>query len=620
MATAPSVDAGDASSATGATLAELVARRARHSPADAIVLAPDRPPLGASALDRLLRCTVAALRARGIRRNDRVAVVLPNGPEMATVFLGVASAATCAPLNPAYRADEYAFYLDDLDARALIVQRDVSSPSRDVARARAIPIIELDPGAAAGEFTLDGESVAPAGAEMLAVAGDVALVLHTSGTTSRPKQVPLTHANIVASTRHIGAALELGPGDRCLNVMPLFHIHGLVAAVSSSIAAGGSVVCTPGLALPDFFAWMEAFRPTWYTAVPTMHHAILTAAEPRERDATTLRFIRSSSSALPRTTLAGLERVFGVPVIEAYGMTEAAHQMASNPLPPRERRPGSVGIAAGPEIAIMNEQGDLLPPGVTGEIVIRGPNVTSGYVNNPAANAAAFTHGWFRTGDQGVLDADGYLTLNGRLKELINRGGEKIAPVEIDEILLQHPAVAQALTFAMPHPTLGEDVAAAVVLRDGAEVSERALRELVASRLSYFKVPRRILVLDAIPKGATGKPQRIGLAARLGLTADARRVSDEAPVAPRTPIEEIVAAAWADVVGAAPRGVHDDFFEAGGDSIRATQVVARVREMLGVELTLLEFFDAPTVAEVAAIIAPQLGVAPDHVDGAPALT
>lgn len=601
---------------TVTTLADIVAARAARAPGDPVILAPGRDALTAGALHAQLKRTVATLRLRGIRRNDRVAVVLPNGPEMATAFLGVAAAATCAPLNPAYRAEECAFYIDDLEARALVILRGFESPARDVAAARSIPVMELVPAGAAGEFTLDDADVEVDDATLgLATADDIALVLHTSGTTSRPKQVPLTHRNIVASTRHIGAALALGRADRCLNIMPLFHIHGLVAAVSSSIAAGGSVVCTPGLALPAFFDWLAEFQPTWYTAVPTMHHAILSAAEQRgDMTHTSLRFVRSSSSAMPRTVLTGLERTFGVPVIEAYGMTEAAHQMASNPLPPRERHPGSVGMAAGPEIAIMNDAGELLPSGSTGEVVIRGPNVTAGYANNPAANAAAFTNGWFRTGDQGVLDEDGYLTLNGRLKELINRGGEKIAPVEIDEVLLEHPAVAQALAFAMPHPTLGEEVAAAVVLRAGATVTERQLRELVATRLSYFKVPRRILILDAIPKGATGKPQRIGLAARLGVAAATARETDAAQVAPRTPVEEIVAALWTEVLGA-PRGIHADFFDAGGDSIRATQFVARLREALSVELTLLDFFDAPTVADVASLLAPQLGTAP--ADAAP---
>ena len=533
---------------------------------------------------------------------------------MATAFLGVAAAATIAPLNPAYRAEDYAFYLDDLQARALIVAHGVASPAPDVARERGIPVIDLVAENRAGEFTLEGgDGDARAIDDPFAGADDVALVLHTSGTTSRPKQVPLTHANLCASMRHIGAALALGPTDRCLNVMPLFHIHGLVAALSSSLAAGGSVVCTGGLALPEFFDWLEAFRPTWYTAVPTMHHAVLNAARARDiMNATSLRFIRSSSSALPRTVLTGLEETFGVPVIEAYGMTEAAHQMASNPLPPRARKPGSVGVAAGPAVAIMNDAGELVAPGVIGEVVIRGPNVTAGYVNNPTANAAAFTNGWFRTGDQGSIDADGYLTLTGRLKELINRGGEKIAPVEVDEALLDHPAVAQALTFAMPHPTLGEEVAAAVVLRPGTAASERQLREFAATRLPYFKVPRRIVIVDAIPKGPTGKPQRIGLAARLGIESDTERQrASEAPVAPRTPVEEIVAMLWGEVLPQPPRGVHDDFFDAGGDSIRASQLVGRVREALGVELTLLDFFDAPTVAGIAAAVEAQLAPASD---------
>ena len=191
--------------------------------------------------------------------------------------------------------------------------------------------------------------------------------------------------------------------------------------------------------------------------------------------------------------------------------------MASNPLPPAPRKPGTVGIASGPEVAIMDHDGKLLPRGLTGEIVIRGPNVTAGYANNPKANAEAFTHGWFRTGDQGVMDADGYLSLTGRLKEIINRGGEKIAPREVDDVIMDHPAVAQVVTFGMPHEKLGEDVAAAVVLKEGQSVGEKELRDFVAGKLADFKVPKKILFLPEIPKGATGKLQRIGLAAKLGL-------------------------------------------------------------------------------------------------------
>jgi acyl-CoA synthetase (AMP-forming)/AMP-acid ligase II len=345
------------------------------------------------------------------------------------------------------------------------------------------------------------------------------MVLHTSGTTSRPKIVPLSQANLCASAQHIARTLAFTGADRGLNIMPLFHIHGLIAGVLTPLSAGSMVFCTPGFNALKFFAWMDEARPTWYTAVPTMHQTILSRAS-KSADVIArhpLRFIRSSSSSIPPQVIREMEEVFGAPLIESYGMTEATHQMASNPLPPAVRKPGSVGVAAGPEVAIMGEDGTLLPRGATGEIVIRGPNVTAGYENNPKANADAFTHGWFRTGDQGMMDEDGYVTLTGRLKEIINRGGEKISPREVDEILMDHPAVAQVVCFGMPHPKLGEEVAAAVVLREGQSATERDLQAFVASRAAEFKVPKKILVMDEIPKGATGKLQRIGLAAKLGL-------------------------------------------------------------------------------------------------------
>jgi acyl-CoA synthetase (AMP-forming)/AMP-acid ligase II len=302
--------------------------------------------------------------------------------------------------------------------------------------------------------------------------------------------------------------------------MPLFHIHGLIAAVTASLAVGGEVVCTPGFNALKFFGWLGEAKPTWYTAVPTMHQAILARAD---RNAETiaqarLRLIRSSSASLPPQVMAELEKTFGAPVIESYGMTEAAHQMTSNPLPPRARKPGSVGVAAGPEVNVMSADGTLLPRGTIGEVVIRGDNVTAGYEANPAANAAAFSGGWFRTGDQGVIDGEGYLRITGRLKELINRGGEKVSPLEVDEVLMDHPAVAQVVTFALPHPKLGEEVAAAVVLREGMGLTEPELRNFDKARLADFKVPRKIVFVSEIPKGNTGKLQRIGLADKLGLT------------------------------------------------------------------------------------------------------
>jgi acyl-CoA synthetase (AMP-forming)/AMP-acid ligase II len=500
------------------TIAKLIAEGRDNAPA---IGAPERTALTHQGLRQLAQRTISDLNRMGIGRNDRVAIVLPNGPEMATAFIAIACGATTAPLNPAYRTEEFDFYLSDLGAKALVIQEGMDSPALAVAAARNIPLLRLKPGTVAGDFTLSGaDAPAPAARRGFAEEGDIALVLHTSGTTSRPKIVPLSHTNVTASAYHIGQSLALTPEDVCLNIMPLFHIHGLIAATLSSIAAGASVVCTPGFNALKFFGWFEEANPTWYTAVPTMHQAILTRAE-RNREIITkgrLRFIRSSSSSLPPQVMEALEATFHVPVIEAYGMTEASHQMASNPLPPRERFSGCVGIAAGPDVAIMDEEGGLLPSGALGEIVIRGRNVTQGYEANPDANAKAFTNGWFRTGDQGIIDEAGYLRLTGRLKELINRGGEKISPLEVDTIIMDHPAVAQVVTFAVPHDKLGEDVAAAVVLREGAVCDERELRDFVSARVADFKVPRKIIFLTEIPKGATGKLQRIGLAEKLGMT------------------------------------------------------------------------------------------------------
>ena len=503
-------------SPAASTIAALLAA---HDGAGPALGAPARDPLTFAGLREQIERTTAALNGFGLGRGDPIAIVLPNGPEMAAAFLAVATAATAAPLNPGYRADEFSFYLSDLEARAVIVQQGDDTPARAAAAAEGVPIIELAPlsDAPAGRFSLESDLRGAADAPGAADPDDTALVLHTSGTTSRPKIVPLSQRNIAASARHIRETLSLTPDDRCMNIMPLFHIHGLIAGVLASVGAGGCTWCSPGFNAMQAFAWLREARPSWYTAVPTMHQLILTRAA-RNADIlaeTQLRLIRSSSSSLPPTVMAELESTFNAPVIESYGMTEAAHQMTSNPMPPQARKPGSVGLPAGPEIAIMDAASALQALGARGEVVIRGPNVADGYRNNPQANAEAYTRGWFRTGDQGELDADGYLTITGRLKEIINRGGEKISPREVDEVLLQHPAVGQAVTFAMPHERLGEEVAAAVVLRDGSDAEERELRRFVGERLADFKTPRRIVILDEIPKGATGKVQRIGLAQTL---------------------------------------------------------------------------------------------------------
>ncbi len=582
---------------------------AQHAAAPAI-LAPGFGVLTFRDLDSAAGRVGAALAGLGLTKPSRVVLVCSNGPQAAVGFLGLAAHVACAPLNPAYSAGEFEFFLADLRPQAVVVEAGLHSAVRQVAAALHIPLLELKLRASglAGDIDLHPGDASLPGSPSGGIPNpeDLALLLHTSGTTSRPKLVPLTQANLLVSARHIAASLALTPADRCLNVMPLFHIHGLEAAVLASLAAGASVVCCPGFVAPRFFDWIEEFQPTWYTAVPTLHQLVLARAKSGKQlpVRTSLRFIRSCSSALPPSLMEEMELVFQVPVIEAYGMTEAAHQMASNPLPPAQRKPGSVGIAAGPELSIMNDAGSLLLPGATGEVVIRGPNVTAGYAENPVANAAAFTQGWFRTGDEGWIDAGGYLFLSGRKKEIINRGGEKIAPREIDEALLAHPAVAQAVAFSAPHSLLGETVAAAVVLKPGESTTGTALREFAGRRLAAFKIPEKILFLDEIPKGPTGKIQRIGLSARLGV-AEIRPVAAARPafVAPGSKTEKRLAAIFAGTLAVGPVGLHDRFFDLGGDSSLCAVLLARIAASEGMEISFVEFTADPTVEGVSKLLA-----------------
>jgi len=345
----------------------------------------------------------------------------------------------------------------------------------------------------------------------------VAMILHTSGTTGRPKRVPLTHANLVASTLNIATTNELTPSDRSLCIMPLFHIHGIVAAALCTLASGGVLICPKGFSAREFWDLVDVYKPTWYTAVPTIHQIILTKVEENQEIVKNnpFRFIRSCSSSLPPAILERMEEAYHAPVIEAYGMSEAAHQMTANPLPPREHKAGSVGIGIGTEIGIMDDHGNLLENGMIGEVVVKGPNIFHGYDNNPEANATAFLDGWFRTGDQGRKDSDGYLFLTGRLKELINRGGEKISPFEIDDVLLRHPAVAEAVAFGAPNSMYGEEVHAALVLKT--MVEEEELKAYCSEFLAKFKVPVKFHILEEIPRGATGKIQRSKMAEMLGI-------------------------------------------------------------------------------------------------------
>jgi acyl-CoA synthetase (AMP-forming)/AMP-acid ligase II len=492
------------------TLLEVIAAAPAQS--TAIVL----PEAGIRVTYKQLRDQVAemadTLATLGIGRGDRVATVLGNGLPAIVSFLAASVAGTAAPLNPGYREDEVSFCLDDTAAKVLLCSAGATAALK-AAQARGVPAYALETDSA-GCVRIAG---APHGKTASAPSpGDIALVLHTSGSTGRPKRVPIMHRNIAASTHNIVASYAFSPADVSLCVMPLFHVHGLVASVLSTLLSGGAVVVPAKFSPLSFWRTVRDTGATWYSAVPTIHNLLLSrAGDDRPAGAEGLRFIRSCSSALPPEMMERMERVFGAPVLEAYGMTEASHQMASNPLPPAARKYGSVGPGTGMAIGIMDDDGNLLPTGLRGEVVIQGPSVVSGYENNPEANAKSFTNGWFRTGDQGFLDEDRYLTLTGRIKELIVRGGEKIGPREIDEVLLSHPAVADAVAFGVPHPTWGEEVAAAIVLKEELDATESAILAYCKERLADFKCPKKIYITKAIPRTATGKIQRGAVAKAL---------------------------------------------------------------------------------------------------------
>ena len=486
----------------------------------AALAAPDKPSLTYRQLRENIRALAAQLNAFGLGRGDRIALAMANGPELVLAYFAVATAATVCPLNPKYKTEEFLFYYEDTHAKALITLPG-AQPDAHAALLPSMLVIEAVANADGTlAFKLAKGHAPAAKSTELAGADEVAMILHTSGTTSRPKRVPLRHRNLTASAANIVGTYNLTANDTALCVMPLFHIHGISASLNATLASGGTVVCPVGFDALKFWGVVDHFKPTWYSAVPTMHQMLLARAEHNTVaiKANKFRFVRSSSAPLPPVIMERLEEVLEAPVLESYGMTEASHQMASNPLPPKPRKAGKVGYGFGVDVGIMDDAGNLKPQGEVGEVVVRGDNVVDGYENNPEANKAAFTNGWFRTGDQGYLDPDGYLALTGRLKELINRGGEKISPLEIDDVLLRHPAVAEALAFAVPHKSYGEDIHAAIVVRTEMTVTDRELKEHCMALLAEFKVPRRFHLLEQIPRGATGKLKRIDMAKLLNIT------------------------------------------------------------------------------------------------------
>jgi acyl-CoA synthetase (AMP-forming)/AMP-acid ligase II/acyl carrier protein len=577
----------------------LIEANAENNPASTAIIVPGKGEVTYSQLFHNVKLFQSALRSYGISRNHRVAIVLPAGSEMAITLFSVSASAASVPLNPDYQEDEFQSYISLLNVDLLITLAGYENVARNVASSMGIPVVEL---VFTGLEISELKSVSSPDVKGLdeqpdtpRSGGDVALVLFTSGTTSKPKIVPLTHRNIGVAVDYICSTLDLGPGDRCLSMMPQFHIGGLVDLLLAPLASGGSVIATTGFDVDLFFDCLKQYRPTWYQAVPASLLELVSVSE-RTRDRLTdssLRFIRAVSAPLPVQTLDRVEDFFERPVLEIYGMTEAAPIIAANPIPPGKRKKGAVGKSVGPEIRILDENRQPVANGVTGEIVIHGANVISGYENNPEVNEKSFHDGWFHTGDMGYLDEDGYLFIRGRLNEIINRGGEKVSPYEVDDVLLQHPAIEEAVTFPVEHKVLGEDVAAAVVVRPDYDIDEAQLLAYLRERLANFKVPQRIALVDDIPRGDTGKFQRATLSSKISLT------SNKSFLPPRTKIEKQLAKIWSELLTVDQVGRDDNFFNLGGYSLLAMRLVTEVEKQTGLRFPLEALNQSLTIESLA---------------------
>lgn len=599
---------------SGGTVGTILREQSVRTPEAIALAAPGRLPLTFAGLQVQVEAAAEVLGKLGGGGAGRIAIAMPTGAERLVVQLAAMSSCTAAPVNPNLLPEELSLQYARLQPKAVVVSTAGSAASRRAADSQRIPCVTADAVAGAPAGTLQFASIpsAPGGGSLEQVeeigSDSVALLMQTSGTTASPRIVPLTHANVRAGVANVTSALALGPNDRLFSVLQLHHIAGITYPLAS-LVAGGSVFCTTGFDAEAFYPWMAEADPTWFWVAPVMLHELVRRAtgSPELIRPSRLRFIRVGSAPLPVSLMSQAEELFRIPVLESYGMTEAAPQITAAPLPPAKRKPGSVGIPVGTQIRIVGDDGTSLPPHATGEIVIRGASVTSGYCDERRVDSELFLGDWLRTGDLGYLDAGGYLFLTGRVKELINRGGEKISPFEIESVLSGHPGVERAVAFPVSHPTLGEEVAAAVILRPGCTDGERELQKYALGHLSAAKIPRAIYVVHDFPADARGKVRRLALAEQLGVAGGRTPGTGKhkhAVVPPRTPVERSLTGMWEDVLrldkGLVGTNIH--FLDLGGDSLSAAQIISRVRRMFNIDLSPLVFFEAPTIAALARIV------------------
>ena len=581
------------------TIGEVIRASAELRPKQSAIVGSQFAPLSYRELQDQIDEVRARLRQAGFDRDARIAIAIANSAEAALAIVAIACSAAAVPIDPKLTVAEVERCLLILRPSAMLVLRDINSAARSAAEQRGFPIIEasvLQAGMLGLQLAVpkigsaspldDPDPEAPA------------FILHTSGTTADPNLVPFSHRNLLAVTKRLQTWFELTPQDRCLNVSPVYYSHALTTTVLPPLLTGGSVGLPANASNVNLSEWLGDLRPTWYSAGPTLHLSVLDKAQARP-DAQTmhsLRFISSAGAPLAGDVHERLQAVLGVPVLQHYGSSETA-QIATN-LPNRSK-PGTCGVPWPDIIIIVGEDGRPLPRGERGEILVRGPSVMSGYLNAPELNRSAFVDGWFRTGDIGSLDEEGFLTLHGRQKELINRGSEKIAPLEIDQALMRHPGVAQAAAYAVPHPRLGEDVAAAVVLHPGSPVTPIELREFLSAQLAAFKIPRRIVIVDQLPKGITGKVQRKRL-------SEGSQDSAEQSAMSEVRLHAELLQLWKKILKTENISLDDDFFEKGGDSLLAMDVSLELQRLTGRALPESILFDASTIRELAKRLAGQM--------------
>lgn len=578
---------------------QLIAQQASISP-DATAINSDGGSLSFAQLLQIQNDFGNYLRNKGVEVDSKVALILSQGPTMAICALSVAQVATCVPLNPDYTSEELQNCLNQIQPILVITTRELNKKVLESHLDDKFKVIEV-------ELTMDFKGLIAGSVQIPTTdatslpntkGNTIAYQLFTSGSTSQPKMVPLTHEQLLVSTQNLISSLRLSAEDRCLNMMTMFHVGGLLDLLIAPLSVGCQVFITSEIGSHTFFKVAHDFKPTYLQAVPTLLKDFLNYAEIQSLQKETispLRFIRSVSAPLTIDLAQRAEAFFNCKVIEIYGMTETAGVISSNPLPPGERKISSVGVPVNEvKVQIIDSQNNPLGSNEVGKIIVKGKNVFKGYVTSQLENQSLFVGEWFITGDLGYKDEEGYLFLTGRIKDMINRGGEKISPLEIDWVIQQHPSVLEAACFAIPHKNLGEEVAAAIVLNSNNPTDKEDIQGFLASKISQFKIPRKIYFVEELPKNLGGKLQRHRLTEQF---SDNDEHSSTFSKEQLTTTEEAIAQVWRSVLEINEVRKYDNFFDLGGDSLRAVLLISELETTLKLKVDPRIIYEFPLLNE-----------------------